>query len=172
MLDLLAHGQDEEDHPVHDEDGPKDRDVEDLEPCAEKGYGDGASGPVPELELGQSTDKGSELLVALGREGAHAVLHVRFEVIVGGVELGLEEGEEEVEQVDAERVGNDVPSLRDKDADKEEDEGDAGGDPAVQHVGRGLVQKSLVLSLKLGGVDGNGRKGRRFGFGSIHGCWS
>lgn len=89
--------------------------------------------------------------------------------------------------------------MCDKYADKEEDQDDAGADPTVQHIWRGLVKKSLILlldvsdrsrgqravahrevreggswthSLKLGGVDGNGRKGRRFGLGSIHGCWS
>ncbi len=99
-------GQDEEDHPVHDEDGPEDGDVEDLEPGAEKGDGDGASGPVPKLELWQAADEGPELLVALGGKDANAVLHVVLGIIVGGVELGLEEGEEQVQQVDAERIGN------------------------------------------------------------------
>jgi hypothetical protein len=62
---------------------------------------------VPELELGQAADEGAELLVLLGREAADgAVLHVVVERIVGRVELGLQEGEEEVEQVDAERVGD------------------------------------------------------------------
>jgi hypothetical protein len=60
---------------------------------------------VPELELGQAADEGAELLVLLGREGADgAILHVVVERIVGRVELGLEEGEEQVQEVDAERI--------------------------------------------------------------------
>jgi len=171
VLNLLAHGQDKEDHPVHDEDRPEYRDIEDFEPCAEEGDGDGAGSPVPELELWQATDEGSKLLIAFGGKAADvAILHVVFKIIVGGVELGLEESEEQVEQVNPERICDNVPSLCDKDADEEEDEGNAGTDPAVHDVGCGLVKKSLILSLKLGGVDGNGRKGRRLGLGSIHDC--
>lgn len=97
--------QDEQHEPVHDQDGPEDGHVEDLEPAAHKGDDDGAGGRVPELKLGQAADEGPELLVLLGRERADgAVLHVVVERIVGWVELGLEEGEEQVEQVDAERV--------------------------------------------------------------------
>lgn len=40
-----------------------------------------------------------------------------------------------------------VPSLCDKDADEEEDEGDASTDPAVQHIRRGLVKERLILLL-------------------------
>jgi hypothetical protein len=56
---------------------------------------------VPELELGQPADERPELLVLLGGECAdRAVLHVIVERLVGRVELGLEEGEEEIEQID------------------------------------------------------------------------
>lgn len=56
------------------------------------------------MPLWQATDERPELVVALGREGAHflpaALDLVREEVILQrGVELGLEEGEEEVEDV-------------------------------------------------------------------------
>lgn len=60
--------QDKQDDPVHDQDGPEDRDVEDREPTAHKANGDGASGRVPELKLGQAADERAELLVPLGRE--------------------------------------------------------------------------------------------------------
>lgn len=64
---------------------------------------------MPELELGETAHERLELFVALGgqRRGAcgHAVLHVsvRFE---GRVEFGRDEGEEEVEEVDSEGVGD------------------------------------------------------------------
>lgn len=100
-------GQEEQDAPVHDEDGPEDGHVEDLEPAAGEADGDGARGPVPELELGQPADEGLELVVVLDGEPARrAVLHVLVHLVVGGVELGREEGEEEVEEVDAEGVGD------------------------------------------------------------------
>lgn len=91
---------------------------------------------MPELELGQPADEGPELLVLLGRERAdRAVLHLVVDGLVGRVELGLQEGEEEVEQVDAERVCDDVPAARREDADEEEEEGDAGADPSVEDEG-------------------------------------
>jgi hypothetical protein len=34
----------------------------------------------------------------------------------GRIELGLQEGEEEVEEIDAQAVGDDVPALREDDA--------------------------------------------------------
>lgn len=100
-------GQNKEDDPVHDQDRPEDGNVEDLKPRAGKRDDNGAGGPVPELELGESADKGLELLVAFRGEGADvAVLHVVVELIVGGVKLGLEEGEEEVQEIDSEGIGN------------------------------------------------------------------
>jgi hypothetical protein len=100
-------GQDEKDNPVHDENGPENGHVEDLKPCAEKGNDNGASGPVPKLELGQSADEGFEFFVAFrGKRADVSVFHVILEVIVGGVKLGLEEGEEEIQEVDSEGVGN------------------------------------------------------------------
>jgi hypothetical protein len=53
---------------------------------------------VPELELGEPADEGTELVVLLGGEARGSGVAV-FEALVlceGGVELGLEEEEEEV----------------------------------------------------------------------------
>lgn len=102
--------QDKQHEPVHDQHGPEDGHVEDLEPAAQERDDDGAGGRVPELELGQAADEGAELLVALGRQRADgAVLHVVVESVVGRVELGLQEGQEQVEQVDAQGVGHCTP---------------------------------------------------------------
>lgn len=99
--------QDKKHKPVHDQHGPKDGHVKDLEPAADKRDGDGAGGGVPELELRQAADEGAKLFVLLGRERAdRPVLHVVVERIVGRVELGLQEGQEQVEQVDAEGIGD------------------------------------------------------------------
>ena len=101
---------------------------------------------MPKLELGQAANERTELLVLLRGEAAHgAVLHLVVNSLVGGIELGLQEGEEEVEQVYAQRVGNDVPPLRDEDTDEKEEEGDAGADPTVEDEGGRLVEKGLVL---------------------------
>ena len=91
--------------PVHNQDRPEDGHVENLKPAAHEGDGDGAGGRVPELELGEPADERAELLILLGRESADgAILHVVVHGLVGGVELGLEEGEKKVEEVDAEGI--------------------------------------------------------------------
>lgn len=100
-------GEDKQHEPVHQKNRPEDRDVKDLEPAAHEGDGDGAGGRVPELELGETSDEGPELLVFLGRESTNgAILHIVVERIVRGVKLGLEEGEEEVEEIDSKSVGH------------------------------------------------------------------
>jgi hypothetical protein len=62
---------------------------------------------VPELELGQTADKRTELVVLLDGK-ARASLAILKPFILGQrrVEFGLEKGEEQVEQVDSEGVGN------------------------------------------------------------------
>lgn len=86
-------GQNEKNDPVHDQNRPEDGDVEDLEPTADEGDENGTGCPVPELELGKASDEGLELLVLLGREGAHgAVFHLIVDRFVRGVKLGLQEG--------------------------------------------------------------------------------
>lgn len=125
MLDLLSHCKDvswvlrsiasqerrtrqyEENHPVHDQDRPENWNVEYLKPAAEEGNGDGPGGRVPELELRQSPDEGSELLVLLGRKRAdRAVFHIVIQSLVNRVELGLQEGEEKIEQVNPQGISD------------------------------------------------------------------
>jgi hypothetical protein len=90
--------QNKQNNPVHDQDGPEDGDIKDGEPAAQEANGDGAGGGVPELELGEPADEGTELVVLLCGEAGGSGVAV-FETLVlceGGVELGLEEEEEEV----------------------------------------------------------------------------
>lgn len=99
--------QEEENEPVHDQDRPKDWDIKYFEPAAEKSNQDDPGRRLPKLELGEAADKGPELLVLLGRERADStVFHVIIEGFVGRVKLGLEESQEEVEQIDAKGIGN------------------------------------------------------------------
>ena len=100
---LALTGQDEEHDPVHNQHGPEDGDVEDLEPAAYEADCDRLGGAVPELELRESTDEWLEFLLFLCREqdGGIAVFHA-FILFEGGVEFGGYEGEEEIEEVDAE----------------------------------------------------------------------
>lgn len=107
MLNLAAHRQDKEDDPVDDENGPEDGDVEDGEPAADEADGDCAGRGVPELELGEAADKGAELVVLFcGKAVACVAVLKAFVLGERGVEFRGEEGEEQVQEVDAEGVGH------------------------------------------------------------------
>lgn len=74
---------------------------------------------MPKLELGKSSDKWSEFIILLcGKSRGLAVLQP-FILRQTGVEFRLQECEEQVQQVDAETVGDNVPALRDDDAQEE-----------------------------------------------------
>lgn len=134
VLDLLAHGQEEKDEPVHNQDGPENWHVENLEPTAGEADDNGSGGPVPELKLRKSADKGLELLIGLGRQGAYrAILHIIVGLFVGGVEFGLQESKEQVQKVDTERISNDIPALRNQDSQEEKHETDNCADPSVEN---------------------------------------
>lgn len=65
---------------------------------------------MPELELGQPSDKRTELLVLLCGKGARPA-GLEFVVLFErGIKFGGQEGEKEVEKVDAEGVANWVVS--------------------------------------------------------------
>lgn len=99
---MIRTRQDKQDNPVDDQDGPEDRDIKNSEPRAQEADGDGPGGRVPELELGEATDEGPELVVLLGGQAGGGV--TVFQALVlreRRVELGLQEKKEEVEQVDA-----------------------------------------------------------------------
>lgn len=63
---------------------------------------------MPELELWETTDEGSEFLVLLGGEAGGPRITVLQTLILRerGVELGSQERKEQVQQVNAECVGN------------------------------------------------------------------
>jgi len=96
--------QSEQNQPVHHQHRPEDRQIEDLEPAAEEADGDRLGGRVPELELWQPADKRPELLVLFCGESARVAVFHSFVLFERGVEFGGEEGEEEIEEVDAEGV--------------------------------------------------------------------
>lgn len=60
----------------------------------------------------------------------------------------MEEGEEEVEQVNAQAVGDDVPALCEDDAEEEGEEKGCCKGPAVGDVGGGGVEVGLVFLLE------------------------
>lgn len=99
--------QDKKHNPVNDQNRPEDGDIEEREPRADEANGNGPGGRVPELELGEAADEGAELVVLLGGQaGGGVAVFQAFILGDGGVPFWLEEEEEEVEEVDAEGVGD------------------------------------------------------------------
>lgn len=126
-LYLSLHGDAEESDEVHHEDRPEYGDVEQLKEGTDEGDGRGLGGRVPELELGQTSDERPEFLVLArrqprlsiytdnsdyrggNRQGSLTVVSIQFHG--GWIDLRSEKGEEEVEVVDGQGVGDDVPAL-------------------------------------------------------------
>lgn len=170
MLDLSSHRQHKQNYPVNNQHRPEDGDIEDGKPRANKGNGNGASGRVPELELRQTADEWPEFLVLLGREAGGSGVTVLKALILGkrGVEFGSQESEEEIQEINAERVGDDIPALRKENAQEEDEEEHAGTNPAVGCVrGRG-IEVGLIVSSQFRGVRGHGCEGRLIGLRDIH----
>jgi hypothetical protein len=114
--------QRKQNQPVHHQHGPKNGNVEDLEPRAQEANRNRPRRAMPELELGQPSDKRAELLVLLRwQRGSRVAVLEPFVLRERGVEFRLQEREEEVEEVDAERVRDYVPALREDDAQEEEE---------------------------------------------------
>jgi len=109
MLDLSFHGDAEKCNEVHHQDWPEHGDVEQLEEGAEERDGGCLGGGVPELELRQSSDERSELLVLTRRKTGAVLLGLVLRH--GGVDLGREEGQQQVQVIDRQRIRNYVPAL-------------------------------------------------------------
>jgi hypothetical protein len=100
---------------------------------------------VPEFKLWQTSYERPKLLVLLGRQRAPSLAVLEPLVLVeAGIKLRLQEREEEVEQVDAQTIGDDVPAPGEDYAEEEEDEEGAGCRPAVGDVGGRFVEVGLV----------------------------
>lgn len=120
---------------------------------------------MPELELGQAADEGTELIILLrGQAGCGVAVLEALILGDGGIPFWLEEEEEEVEEVDAESVGDlfasvewtlgswmrglgrtDVPALREDNPQEEYEEEHDGANPAVGCEGGGGIEIRLVF---------------------------
>jgi hypothetical protein len=100
-------GKDKENQPVHNQDGPENGHVEDGKPGAEKRNANGSGCPVPELEFRKTSDEGLEFLVSVGWEGAdRTIFHFVIQGVVRRIEFRLEEGQEQVEKIDSQGIGD------------------------------------------------------------------
>lgn len=91
--------QTEQNHPVNHQHRPKDGQIENLKPTRQKTAHDHPRRTMPKLKLGQSPDKGPELLILLGGQGAptlpvRAAVFESFVLRQRRIELGLQECQE------------------------------------------------------------------------------
>lgn len=101
---------------------------------------------MPEFELGKSPYERPELIILLRRQWCRRLaVFESFVLGQAGVKLRLQEGEEEVQEVDPQRVRDDVPTLGDDNAEKEGGEEGAGADPTVGGIGGRGIKVGLVL---------------------------
>lgn len=117
---------------------------------------------MPELELREATNERTELVIVLGGKAAASIAVLQALILrEGGVEARREEGEEEVQEVDTEGVCDcgrldfnqysgypncrvvsmrpkrtDVPSLREDNAQEENEQQHSGTSPPISRVGR------------------------------------
>lgn len=107
MLYLFSHGECKQHKPVENQYWPKHGNIKDTEECHDKANAEGSRQAVPKLELRKSTNKRAVLIGATGGEGGPLV----SEFLDLRVDLRREKGDKEVEDVDAEAIGDDVESL-------------------------------------------------------------
>ncbi|PBP24162.1 enoyl-CoA hydratase [Diplocarpon rosae] len=125
-------GQSEQNKPVDHQNWPEHRDVEDREPGTEEPNCNSPRGRVPELELRETANKGSEFFVLLCWKAAgRAIFHVIVCHFVRGIEFRLEKGEKEVKEITNEGSHTNIPSLRDEYSQEEDHKESAGSNPSV-----------------------------------------
>ena len=121
---------------------------------------------IPELELGEAADEGLELVGAAGGEPGPGLERLELRVDHGG-----EEADEEVEQVDAQPVGDDVEAPHVVDPQRVHRRGHERARPPPRRVRSRAVQVVLERPRRLRApplrraavADGGGLHGRRLG---------
>jgi len=112
---LSFHGEHEQHNEIHNEYRPEHGNVEELKECTTHRNEDRLRCRVPKLELGQSSHERSKLFSLSGRQ-RWATLFVFAIHFPGGIDFGCEKGDEQIQMIDAERVGDYVEALRVDDA--------------------------------------------------------
>lgn len=100
--------QTEEDNEVNHKYWPKHRHIEHAPPSAEERNRNGPCAAVPKFEFWQSSYERAELFVLFrGQCGLRGIsVFKAFVLREGWIEFGLEKSEEEVQEVDAQRVAD------------------------------------------------------------------
>lgn len=99
----------------------------------------------PELKLRKTANEGAKLIGATGGEGRT----IGGELLDLGINLRREEGNEQLEDIDSQSIGDDVETL-DKVDTKSVDAGDRGEeDPSVEDQRRRFVEQVLVSPPRL-----------------------
>lgn len=130
VLNLATHSQSKEQNKVHEEDWPEDGNVKDGKDGADETAEHRADGTVPKLELWQATNEGTELvdpgtrgeIAGQGARIPRNVIQIRVIVQCRGVlgkrriKLGTQKEQKDVEEIDAQSVGDHVEALIQDDA--------------------------------------------------------
>lgn len=109
MTNLSLHCNRTQHHPIEEQNRPKDRYIKYGEECCYESNAKCFSNRIPELELGEAANERAELIRRAGGEDGATIGIKR--VMDLGIDLGREEGDEDVEDVDAERVGDNIIPL-------------------------------------------------------------
>lgn len=103
-IEIRLTRQAKQNQPVYNQYGPENRQIEDLVPAADETQRNGLGSVIPEFEFRQPPHKRTELVVLLGGQPTRsAILHTLI-LLERGIEFWRQEGEEEIEEVDAQRV--------------------------------------------------------------------
>jgi len=137
VLNLTLHGDAEKRDEVHDEDRPENRNIEQLKEGTREGDSGGLRGRIPEFELWQTPDEGSELLVLICRQPWLPIIIIQLHG--GWVDFRSKEGEEKIKVIDCQCIGHDVPTLSYHNSGHKADDEEDGGDPPTRCVGRPSV---------------------------------
>jgi len=107
MLDLSPHSEGEQKNPINNKDGPEDGNISCPNPGRHKCDENGSGGTMPEFEFGQSANEGLELIRICDRQNRpFAVLFLQRR----------QEANEEIQEVDAQAIGDDIEALQIEDA--------------------------------------------------------
>jgi len=105
------------------------------------------------LPFWKAANERTELIVTGAGKGGRRVTFSTFQLVChqvileGGVELWLQEGKEQIEEVDGMRVANDIPALRIQDAQLKYRDRYSSSDPPRKNVRSDPVKSLLVLSF-------------------------
>eukprot|EP00043_Microstomoeca_roanoka_P005235 m.54463 g.54463 ORF g.54463 m.54463 type:complete len:197 (+) comp12871_c0_seq1:1931-2521(+) len=143
MRNALLHRYDEKQQEVQDKNGPENWNIEDFKEGRRKAKENGSLRKQPEFPFWKTTNKRPEFLVARRRKRriGFGFLGIQRN---GRIEARRQEGDEQIQQIDTECIGNNVPALNDKDPDHKDNHADNSECPARSDPRRNRIHEELI----------------------------